>query len=319
MEQHSQLLVSVIIPVYNDSRRLKLCLQALANQTYASDRSEIIVVDNASTNESGSDNESDDIQNVARLFPQVIFTHESQPGSYAARNKGIETATGDVIAFTDSDCIPSPDWIEKGIKHLTSTPNCGIAAGKIEFFFQQPNAPNPVEIYDSIELLQQEEYVKQQWGATANLFTTPAVFANVGLFKADLKSGGDFEWGQRVATQGYAISYAADSRVSHPARSSLRELQQKIVRRLGGGYVLNDLTHNTQNTQSPNKRKFSRLSQKLFIKMRPPVRSAIRKSFLNRRVKRYRHKAVLFIIVFILHYTECVELFRLQMGGTPAR
>ncbi|MGF1496385.1 MAG: glycosyltransferase family 2 protein [Elainellaceae cyanobacterium] len=304
MGQTSQPFVSVVIPVYNDSKRLQLCLQALAEQTYPSDIYEVIVVDNAST---------DDIKSAVQPFPQVVLIHESRPGSYAARNKGIATAKGDILAFTDSDCVPAPDWIKNGVKHLLATPNCGLAAGKIEFFFKEPSRPNAIELYDSIELLQQDEYVKQQWGATANLFTTPAVFAKTGLFNAELKSGGDFEWGRRVAAHDYVISYVPNSVVSHPARSSLKEMRKKIIRRLGGGYTLSQISENQNRTN------WLKFNKQLLTKLRPPIRSAIRKSFLSQKITYYHHKVMVFLIVFVLHYLEFVELLRLQIGGKPAR
>lgn len=304
MEHSPHLFVSVIIPVYNDTSRLRLCLQALAQQTYPKDKYEIVVIDNGST---------DDVKKVTDLFPKVVLTYEGKPGSYAARNKGLEIAKGAVLAFTDSDCIPASDWLEKGVQHFLATPNCGIAAGKIEFFFQQPSQPNAVELYDSVELLQQKEYVRQQWGATANLFTAPVVLDRVGPFNAELKSGGDLEWGKRVAAHGYAVVYSPDSVVSHPARSSFKDIRKKMLRRLGGIYTMAGLNKGDGHTVR------SQLSQKIFVKFRPPIRSAIRKSFLNQKVVDYRHKVMIFGVVFILHYLELLELLRLQLGGKPAR
>ncbi|PSN20054.1 glycosyl transferase family 2 [filamentous cyanobacterium CCP5] len=304
MEQTYNYFASVIIPVYNDAERLKLCLEALAKQSYPDNQFEILVVDNAST---------EDIKSVAEAFPQVVLIHESQPGSYAARNRGIAAAEGQILAFTDSDCIPSSGWLENGVRQFLNIPNCGIVAGKIEFFFKDSNCPNAVELYDSIELLQQEEYVKQGWGATANLFTTPAVFTKAGLFNAELKSGGDFEWGRRVAAQNYEISYAPDSVVAHPARSSLKEMHKKIVRRVGGGYALRQLNQHKDSASRLH------LNEHFLTKLRPPIRSAIRKSFLNQKLSTFSNKVMIFSIVFILHYLELAELVRLQLGGKPSR
>src|SRR5262245_5241730 len=132
--------VSVIIPVYNDIARLAVCLDALAQQSYPADRLEIIVVDNGSTPPVA--------QALAQQYPRVTFAHEPTPGSYAARNRGIQLATGTVIAFTDSDCIPSPDWIESGAAALSGTPHCGLAAGRIDMFYVNPERPSAVELYE---------------------------------------------------------------------------------------------------------------------------------------------------------------------------
>ena len=102
-------LVSVIIPVYNDAERLKLCLDALARQTYPGDRYEVIVVDNGS---------QQDPELVTSRYEQVTLAHEACRGSYAARNTGLALARGDVLAFTNSDCIPAADWIEHGVARL---------------------------------------------------------------------------------------------------------------------------------------------------------------------------------------------------------
>ena len=81
------------------------CLQALSLQSYNKNNYEIlVVVDNGST---------EDIRKVTDNFSQVKYVFELAKGPAAARNKGIEKAKGDVLAFTDSDCIPDKDWIKK--------------------------------------------------------------------------------------------------------------------------------------------------------------------------------------------------------------
>lgn len=225
--------VSVIVPVYNDAQRLKLCLAALDQQTYRSDRYEVIVVDN------GSD-PGENIGAIASQFKQALVTQELSPGSYAARNKGLSLAKGEIFAFTDSDCIPAPDWLEKGICHLLEQPNCGLVAGRIDVFFQDPNRATATELYDSIALgFPQDKFIEQRKaGATANVFTWRHVVDQVGTFNARLKSHGDMEWGKRVHAAGYQQVYADDALVQHPARYSFDELQRRIVRLVGGVYDL---------------------------------------------------------------------------------
>ncbi|MDJ0679755.1 MAG: glycosyltransferase family A protein [Xenococcaceae cyanobacterium MO_167.B52] len=220
--------ISVIIPVFNDQKRLKSCLAALEKQTYPQDNYEVIVVDN------GSDQS---LESVIKEFSQAKLTYCAVPGSYAARNHGISLAQGEIIAFTDSDCIPNSNWLQAGVKHLSTTDNCGLVAGKIEMFYRKPDCPTAVELYDDVTFFNQKRYAQEQnYGATANVFTYKSVFEQVGLFNAQLKSGGDKEWGQRVAAQGYGVVYGEDSAIAHPARYSFKQIYRKIARVRGVGY-----------------------------------------------------------------------------------
>ncbi|MCT7985023.1 glycosyltransferase [Laspinema sp. A4] len=231
MNQQTQPFVSTIIPVLNDPQRLRLCLEALENQTYPKHLYEVLVIDN------GSD---ESLEPVVRPFKQAKILLEPSRGSYTARNKGILHAKGKILAFTDADCIPQSDWLEKGIAHLLSVPNCGLVGGSIQFSFKIPNRPNPAELYDWLFFLQQEYYLEhEQFAATANVFTYKQVFEQVGLFNSMLKSGGDREWGKRVFAAGYAQSFAPDATICHPARDSVQKLQKKVKRVAMATYHLN--------------------------------------------------------------------------------
>ena len=97
--------ISVIIPCYNASGYLSECLKALKRQSVDRDRYEIIVVDDGS---------SDDTFQVAEpVCDKCIRTVNRGPA--AARNTGVNKSSGALILFTDADCIPQPDWIEKMI------------------------------------------------------------------------------------------------------------------------------------------------------------------------------------------------------------
>lgn len=224
--------VSVVIPVFNDADSLRLCLRALEHQTYPQANYEVIVVDN------GSD-QAEAIQAVVAECGQAIVTQEAQPGSYAARNKGISLAKGEIIAFTDADCIPAADWIEQGVRRLQQTPNCGLVAGRIDIFCQRPDRATLVELYEQVTAFPQAEFLeKYQGGATANLFTCKQVLDRIGGFNTHLKSGGDLEWGRRVHSLGYQQVYAEEVCIAHPARSSFSQLYKKTRRVAGGVYDL---------------------------------------------------------------------------------
>jgi glycosyltransferase involved in cell wall biosynthesis len=293
--------VSVIIPVFNDSERLKLCLQALENQTYSKNLYELIVVDNASQQE---------IKSLVIQFSQAKLTYESQPGSYIARNQGISIAKGEILAFTDSDCIPASDWIEKGVKNLLSTPNCGLVAGRIDFFFKNPEKLTPVELYENIEMpFNQEQNVHEiHFGVTANLFTFKHVIDNVGSFDEKLKSGGDREWGERVFQAGYQQIYADDTLIKHPARNSFSQLYKRTARFEGGKHDLM-MRANTS-------------SFKLFISMLdaliPPFGTAY-KAWNNSALKGARQKIQFILVIFFIRYVIIVERMRLYLGGNSRR
>jgi len=205
--------VSVIIPTFNSGDSLKECLQALYRQTYPYNQYEVMVVDNGST---------DDIKGVCKHFPNVRYLHESKRGSYAARNCGIREAKGEIIAFTDADCVPSADWIASGVRALL---DADLIAGHIQFTFHYRNA---VEYLDSLMHLNQERYATAGYAATANAFTYAWVFSHVGLFNERLLSLGDREWGERVSRAGYRVAYSSEAIVFHPARATLKALLTKI-------------------------------------------------------------------------------------------
>ena len=306
MSHLSSPFVSVIIPVFNDAKRLRICLEVLENQTYPKSLYEIIVVDN------GSD-EAEDIEGVVAQFEKAIATYESAPGSYAARNKGISLAKGEVIAFTDADCIPAPDWLEKGVGNLLQVPNCGLVAGKIEIFFNNPNQTTAVELYESITAFPQKKLLEtHRGGATANLFTFKTIIDKVGLFNASLKSNGDLEWGKRVYAAGYQQVYADDTCVNHPARYSFAQLYKRTIRLAGGSYDLQ------------NKKEYSVLQQNSIffvslVKNLVPPLMFLFNALLDSRLKGLEQKIQVSLVMLFVRYVSAWEIIRLKLGGVSVR
>ena len=289
-------LVSVIVPVFNNSRPLNQCLKGLEKQSYPADKFEIIVVDNASTEK---------ISEVTSKFSRVTLAYEGKPGSYAARNAGIKLAKGTILAFTDSDCIPDDAWIENGVKALMNFPSCGLVAGKVELFFLHPDRPNAVEFYDCITYLDQQKHVKHgNFGATANMFTFAKRFREAGLFNDDLRSGGDKEWGQRISFLGLEAVYIEDAVVKHPARSSARQLQKKCLRVVGG--------------QEQNRPSNKELMLEVFGRLKPPV-SYLRWRLSDSRLKGIGQKVAFVFVTIYIDYSIAWEIVRLRFGGTAKR
>lgn len=230
MKNKKNLLITIIIPVYNDRKQLKLCLQAISHQTLSSESFDVIIIDNGST---------DNLTSIINKYENVTFIKEPIAGSYIARNKGISCVKSNYIAFTDSDCIPDPAWLERGLTYLQKSSDIGLVGGKIQLFYKNNNHLTFAEIYEKHTAFHQRRYIeKYHFAATANMFTQMDIFDKVGLFNEDLKSSGDKEWGNRVFNKHYKLAYVENIIVKHPARSTLKELFSKNTRVIGGSEAL---------------------------------------------------------------------------------
>jgi glycosyltransferase involved in cell wall biosynthesis len=219
--------VSVIIPVYDGAAFLPRCLAALREQDYPADRFEILLVFNGG---------SSPVPPETFASPALRYLEEETPSSYAARNRGLLHANGSILAFTDVDCIPHPAWLSKGVRALLNNPDCGFVGGRIKLVPNSSTRPSAVDRYDmGVHLLQQIFVDHCRFAATANMITRREVMNRVGPFNAHLKSGGDYDWGNRAAALGFAGLYEPEAIVRHRTRS-LGELLRKN-RRLAGGIV----------------------------------------------------------------------------------
>lgn len=218
--------VSVIIPVYRDWVRLALCLDALGHQSISEDQFEVIVVNN----------DPSDIHSVELKGPKNLrILSERRAGSYAARNKGINAAKGEIIAFTDSDCIPDIDWLNNAVKYF-GREHLLLLGGRIEMFKPEGGDHLPYLFEKQYAFWQKRNILKNHCSVTANLFVSRGVLANIGEFNEALMSGGDFELTKRATSYGYRLIYGENVLVRHPARRSVHQLVSKRKRTIGGLY-----------------------------------------------------------------------------------
>ncbi|MBW6512542.1 MAG: glycosyltransferase [Desulfuromonadaceae bacterium] len=228
---NKNLVMSVIIPTYRDWARLALCLDALRGQTLSPDRFEIIVVNN----------DPADVLPPGYAFPvNATLLTEVRPGSYAARNRGVSASKGDILAFTDADCQPRPDWLASVLRCLEEHQEVTRIGGKVELMLPTDQALSAVQMYEKVFGFRQQDYVKEQgMAATANMIARRSVFDLVGEFDEGLMSGGDAEWGLRAQRAGSKIIYCDDCVVHHPPRASFAAVVQKSRREVGGQFQLN--------------------------------------------------------------------------------
>ena len=217
--------VTVIIPTYHDWSRLNLCLESLKNQSYAQDDFEVLVVNNAP---------ADPCPETIEFEPNVVLLEEAKPGSYAARNKALQLAKGEMLAFTDSDCIADKDWIMNAVAHFKREPSLKRIAGHIELFYASEKR-NWAETYESVYAFRQDIAATLGASVTGNMFAYRYLFqeGEVGPFNDTLFSGGDYEWSMRSNKKQKKIAYKEDVIVNHPARDRFKDLKAKSKRLAG--------------------------------------------------------------------------------------
>jgi cellulose synthase/poly-beta-1,6-N-acetylglucosamine synthase-like glycosyltransferase len=214
--------VSIVVPVRNEAERLPGLISALEGLDYPQDRYEIIIADNGS---------SDATPDIARTSSRVVVCEEPAGGSYAARNAAVRIARGEILAFTDGDCVPQPDWLKVGVSRVQQ--GADLVAGAIDMIVAKPRLDHR---FDKKFFLQQQRWVKEKHaGATANLFVKKIVMDATGGFSERLTSGGDFAFCRAATDAGFSIVFEPGAVVKHPTRG-LAALLRK-AKRIGGGKV----------------------------------------------------------------------------------
>jgi hypothetical protein len=248
------------------------------------------------------------VGHVTGPYPRARLIAGVQPGAYAARNRGIEAARGEILAFTDADCVPAPDWVERGVRALQGLAAPGLVGGRIDLMFHDPVRRTAAELFETLLGFRQQTYI-EEWGfgATANLFTTRATLDRVGPFDERLMSGGDMEWGQRVRAQGLAQRYAADVRVSHPARRTLGALCRKALRVAGGlQQVADQRGLGTAGLLRHARRQLLQLS-------------GVRAGLSDGRLRGVGRKLRFAAVAWLVEALQTIERYRVHFGGTPRR
>ncbi|MBE9228722.1 glycosyltransferase [Phormidium sp. LEGE 05292] len=215
--------VSVVVPVYNGENDLPDLINCLKSQTYPIEQVEYFLVDNAS-----SDRTSTIIQNAAQNFPQIHYLAETKiQSSYAARNAGIRAANSEIIAFTDADCRPQPQWLTQLIIPFQDA-NIGIVAGEIIGLPGQTILEKYAEKHDTLSQKYTLKHPFCPYGQTANLAIRKEIFAQIGLFRPYLTTGGDADICWRIQKEtDWKIHLAPNAIVQHRHRSTLTEFKSQ--------------------------------------------------------------------------------------------
>ena len=208
-------LASVIVPHLDDYENLDACLAMLQEQSFPSDRTEVIVADN------GSSRGLDAVRRIVGTRGRVVEVAER--GAAPARNAGVRASRGEAIAFIDSDCRPDRRWLEEGLAELRSA---DFAGGRVDVLVQDPERMTAAEAFESVFAFQNERYVKDlNFTVSASMFVWRSVFDAVGGFENGVPE--DLGLVPQGAAQGISHSFCfeVDRRTSRPPDNAAAQTQ----------------------------------------------------------------------------------------------
>jgi glycosyltransferase involved in cell wall biosynthesis len=254
----------VIVPIYNglaDLPHLNSCLLA---QTFPKSQVEYLLVDNNS-----QDGTWAALQQFAHTASQqgVTVRPLSEPhiqSSYAARNRGMRAAMGEILVFTDADCRPQPDWLEQMVLPFQDT-SIALVAGEVEALPSHNLLERYAEYRGFITQRHTLAHGFHPYGQTANLAVRRSVLEVTGLFRPHLTTGGDadFCWRVQIAGQG-TLHFAPKAVVLHRHRSTLKDLESQWRRYGRSNRYLHDLYGVPLQAMLPRRQIWRRLLRWMF-------------------------------------------------------
>lgn len=222
--------VSVVVPVYNGSRTIQRTIECLLHQTLPP--REIIAVDDGSTDGTAA---------ILRGFGnRIVYVPKRNGGPASARNLGIRFASGDYIAFTDSDCYPRRDWLEQ-LMGAFDNPAIGGVGGTVRSADRNPTG----EYVDLIGLLDPQPDASGEipYVITANACFRREALLRAGLFNESFRKAGgeEAELCYRVRQLGLTFRAVPRALVLHEHRQSLRSLVRTLANYGEGAALIAEL------------------------------------------------------------------------------
>jgi len=208
--------VSVVIPAFNAEATIGETLRALNAQAGAVE-AEIIVVDNASTDETAR---------VAREHGATVF-FEAERGPAAARNRGLLYANAPVIAHLDADTVPSRRWLRAMIAPFAHD-SVQIVAGNTMCYPPQTPAERYVHesgLYDTARAIGRSVF---PFAPSLNMAVRRSAALAVCGWNTEMATGEDVDFSHRILRRfGGAITYAADAVLYHRVRATDEALRRQ--------------------------------------------------------------------------------------------
>lgn len=228
-------MVSVIIPAFNSEATIGALLESLMALDYRRDRLEIIVVDGGSI---------DRTREIAQRYPVKVIV-ETRRGINVARNTGVRNSCGEILAFTDSDCVVPRDWVKKIVEAFSDS-RIGCLGGSVMRYeddflarYADESVMPVLRRFRRRELLSGVKPIFR-YPAGCNMAFRRNAIEKAGLFDERIRYGFDEdELVERVCRSGYLMLLDPNIIVLHKHRGSLRGLlRQSFNYGRGGGLVV---------------------------------------------------------------------------------
>jgi GT2 family glycosyltransferase len=224
---------SVIIPTRDRPAELAVCLESLARQDYPRDGFEVIVVNDASRLPVDAA-----IASVRDRLQLTVINQPRSAGPSVARNCGAARATGEFLVFTDDDCSPAPDWLQKLSARFASTPDHLIGGRVINALPDNAYSTACHVILDVAYEYYDPEQGRAHFFPTSNFALAADAFREMGGFneKWPLAAAEDREFCYRWLQRGFLMTFAPEAGVYHHHRLTLNSFCQLHFRYGRGAY-----------------------------------------------------------------------------------
>lgn len=212
---------SVIVPVLNGSRWLPDTLAAIESQSFPADATEVLFVDNGST---------DDSVEILGRHPRIRVLHEPRRDPYLARNRGIEAASGEYLVFLDADCPPHVDWLAEFDRSISEA-SADVLIGTL---LHPANSPLMLKCYEAyyntkIAWLISHGRKANFFGHAGNMVVRRDIFTAIGLFEP-MPIVGDTEIIHRLLHRrsDAVVRFVPEARVVHAEVDSVGAMMAKL-------------------------------------------------------------------------------------------
>ena len=180
--------VSVLIPCYNAGAYLRQTLESVLAQTFQA--FEIVLVDDGSTDDSAA---------IAKEFPRVRYVQKTHSGISATRNRAVQEARGEFVAFLDADDLWHPEKLQKQVAYLDANPHCQMVHCHAKNFFDGDEG--------QMSLRQKQLMGANLENYMASSCIRRSVFEKHGNFREDLAVGEDTHWIARLRAAGVDMGH----------------------------------------------------------------------------------------------------------------